>query len=651
MKIYNFENFGHNFLRQNRLVLKSGGLAHKDSTPHNDFRTGHFFKSSSGDKAKAGPEKGKGVSKAPQKPLKSPSTEKKLDEVKKDLDTGKKKIIITERARDKFKKGMGKEIYGGNEELREKYRDAVREAIEKMGRDKLYNFIKQHSDKSYNKGDYAQWNRDFAKLITPNMPKEYSDFKTASKETENIYLVGGLQQYLLDEFDTDVFQATVNKKNPFINVDGRLGAYTISVMAVHWNKEFQATDKKKRPVLNYGSLGEGYVSNRRNMVLYGDALAHLNAQVGGGSGRRRGSAVAKGGPKKGPKNRPSIKTGPNTMEAIRADLLDANASDGAIYAFDSAYDKTFIPAIRKIIKELKDEGVFARRDPKAWDKVHNRLANKNSPHYSQAYLDEYAEYEAENPDTTPALTPVLGTPAPTAPAKSKITKKETAKKKAEKLPKEDFIRGLRARINREDFDFNLWTWDEEEHREEFANKIYDLCSKYKIPLTVAVLDDVIKNLKIYSADGKSVDYGRKVFRLTDTQTAAQEAQNKRLISYLGRGLREKYLKEELPEEDAELMTKDAFIAEMITELDANDVDFQSWGFEYNARESFAKDAYKKCDKSKIPTSMNTVRHMVDKLIYEYMVADNDIEYFSDTTDHTEIASNNKILDEVTEGIA
>ena len=665
MEIFNFENLGHNFLHSNRLVLKLGGIAHNKSTAANDFRTGNIFAEKSGkgdeDKPKTDTEAGKDDKGG--KPKKGTEgteslgdksktgTKDKLSKAKKSVENKpRKQIKITETVRNKFRKGMGKEIYGGNEALRKRYREGVREAIEVMDKDKLYDFIKNHTPpkQAYGKGSFDEWNGDFAQLIVPEIPDEYSDLKESPDlDVKQRYLVGGLQQYLLDEFETDVFEATVSKKNPFISVDGRLGAYTISVMAAHWNKEFKLNDAKKRPSLRYGALGGDYASNRRNSVLYNDAIAHLNSQVGLG-GRKASSSVRGVVAKKGPKKGPSVKPGVNTQEVIREALIAENATDEAVFAFDSAYNKAFIPAIREVLKELKAECGFTRKSPDSWEEVHNRLSNKNSPHFNQAYLDEYG---ITAPATTPTVTPA---PAPTASGKPKVAQKPAIKKAlGENLPKAKFLRTLQTRINRSEFDFND-IWVEDKSKESLTVALYDMCNRYNLPTTKVAIGEIIKSLKRNTEEnnGEDINYGGEGIGHTDTQMAEQKAFNRRIVNNVSRDMRRKFLGEKLVSKDSEPMNKDEFVVEMITEINNNrDIDFLSGGFEYDAREAFAKNAYKICQTLKIPTSMKMMKEIIDILQNDYMPADNDVEYYNNPDGADEISANNLLMNGIQKELA
>ncbi|MBN2087565.1 hypothetical protein JW758_04410 [Candidatus Peregrinibacteria bacterium] len=660
MKNNIFENMELDFTGQNRLVFREN-----PSDLEGYYRRGPWWPDGKNGEKGGDSKDGEGSTNEKPDASKNPNENPK-DKTEDDLSTlkgnvegaGEKKIIITEKDKDKFKKGMGKEIYGGDEKLREKYREGVREAIENMDKDRLYVFIQNHTPpkQKYNKGSHEEWNADFVEMIGPDLPSDLQQGADLPKEQR--YIVGGLQQYLLDEFNTDVFQATAKKENPFIHVDGRLGGYTISVMAAHWNKKFKPLDKTNKSKLNYGSLGSDYDGKRRSQVLYNGAMAYLDGQLGIVSTQvssyqreerpdeaiRSGRKTQKRNVATGAESAPSKSVGQNTKDKIRETLEGAQATGESLFAFESAYKKEYIPAIKAVIKDLRASGQFSFKNKDSWAEVHRAMTTKGSPHYNQQYVDAFKKEK-------PVASVAKAKPEKQAKAKTKEKAKSAEKTKttAENLSQSDFVRRLKASINRSDFDFNTWNMglvnEEDEVRESFAKQIYEVCRNYKLPTTTELIDRVVSLLEKHSG-GKKVDYGRELFRMTDTQLTAQKAENRRLINDIARDLRKEYKNEKLINKEDESMGEYGFTVEMITELNERDIDFLSWGFEYNAREAFAKEAFQLCKKLKIPTSIRSIKEIVKVLQINFMEEDNDIKYYIDPDDAEEIQANDAIMAEI-----
>ncbi|MBU0705855.1 hypothetical protein KJ657_00055, partial [Patescibacteria group bacterium] len=73
---------------------------------------------------------------------------------------------VTPGAKETLRIRTQKEIFG-TKECQEWYIKSVREAIEKLDPDRLYDFIKAHN--IYNKEGFSRWNSEFAALLSLNV--------------------------------------------------------------------------------------------------------------------------------------------------------------------------------------------------------------------------------------------------------------------------------------------------------------------------------------------------------------------------------------------------------------------------------------------------------------------------------------------------
>jgi len=77
---------------------------------------------------------------------------------------------VTPKAKEKLKFRTQKEIFG-TRECQEWYINALREALETMDGDKLYDFIRAHP--KYSMTSYIAWNEHFAELVGIKPPAKY----------------------------------------------------------------------------------------------------------------------------------------------------------------------------------------------------------------------------------------------------------------------------------------------------------------------------------------------------------------------------------------------------------------------------------------------------------------------------------------------
>jgi len=325
----------------------------------------------------------------------SEGTEVTLNEMKKEVEAGaesaeeRSKLApegpITPKKRESLAKRMTREVYEGDEKLKEEYDKAVKEAIETMGKDKLYDFIFNHTPdrQTYAKGEHEKWNEDFCKLIDDYLKEE---FKSKDDPKKRRYIVGSLQSYLVDYFaanfkSANVFEAGKPKRltNPFIYVDGMMGAYTVSVMAEYWNKKYGKDTPGKTPLEN-ADIDESLAKNKKNRDLYNKALAQLESKLKEAGTvvpkATPGTAVAEGEtPAPTPTPAPEAPSLKGKAVELRDKLAAAGASEGALFAFEQAYlgNKNIKGKIKEIIATdeiVKDENGHMVQSPDNWEAVH-----------------------------------------------------------------------------------------------------------------------------------------------------------------------------------------------------------------------------------------------------------------------------------------
>lgn len=184
---------------------------------------------------------------------------------------GKVPHPVTPRAKEKLKIRTQKEIFG-SKECQEWYIRNVKEALEKLKGDRLHAFIKAHQ--KYGKGNYIQWNSEFADLLGLNVPAKY---RGGSAHMMHRRITAATQHVLVDYYNNDVFQLTKEKVNKWIKIDGMTGPYTSSVLGDYWNSVHGPTSTK--PHLGRSGLGWGYPEGGTGRKTYAAAMAWLIAQL------------------------------------------------------------------------------------------------------------------------------------------------------------------------------------------------------------------------------------------------------------------------------------------------------------------------------------------------------------------------------------
>jgi len=583
-----------------------------------------------------------------------------LEDVKKDVDKGTEepaeeiKKRITDTDVTKWKRDMN-DVYQGKEKLRDKYFEKVKEAIEKIGMYELYDFINDHTpakDYYYERGEWKNWNWEFVQLINPYLP---DDLVASEKQTQrHKWIVGGLQYAMLDYFKNnldraDIFQAgkSKNQINPFIHTDAKLGCYTISVMAEYWNHKYGESNPDKVPLVN-GDLDETYANKRNNRAVYNRALAYLNGVIAGEITPDMRIAKGPAAPEVAPP-RPETRE-EKRKRKLQLKLIERGIKDEALFAFEQAYNKEVDEAIKKIIKE-KDLDI---RDPESWLAIHNALSNPEGQYYSEIYQEEFessdipsllAEVKMASAHQE-AYLPVAVTTGAAEAEKPKL-KSEI---KEESIREEVFVRRLRAKINQSGLDFNQ-TYDEGESIEELALKVYKMCEDNGLPTSEKLMDRVVKKLKDIAED-ENIDFGEEYWDPTATSDREQQVTERRILLAIERHLKETYLEGELAKEEEEGMSDDDFIAEVIMTLDDENLDFMGWfitGNEYDAREEFAENALALCKQLGLTPSIKVIKDTIKVLKDNFMLADNDIEYYSDP-DNEELEANKKVMDAIKDNL-
>lgn len=180
---------------------------------------------------------------------------------------------VTPRAKEKLRKRTVTDIFG-TKETQDWYVEKVGQAFDGLSEDALYKFIMEHQ--SYEKkADHESWNRDFAKLLGITIPPKYQG---PTEAMTNRRITAAVQIHLVDKYWHDIFQETMKAPNPWIFIDGRMGPYTVSVLAEYWKKKFGPTSKKKPPT-RAGVAGE-YTPESPGAKLYNDgAMPYLDATI------------------------------------------------------------------------------------------------------------------------------------------------------------------------------------------------------------------------------------------------------------------------------------------------------------------------------------------------------------------------------------
>jgi hypothetical protein len=143
----------------------------------------------------------------------------------------------------------------------------VRNVLEqKENKDRLGTFITNHSPYD---GDFSKWNKEFCEAFF------LSELQNKNADQESMRIVAAIQYFLSDQFkDRKLFADKADKDtNRFLLVDGRLGGYTLSVLAEYWNLKYPKSETN--PPLNYVALGPNLEANAKYKTAYGEAIEHL----------------------------------------------------------------------------------------------------------------------------------------------------------------------------------------------------------------------------------------------------------------------------------------------------------------------------------------------------------------------------------------
>lgn len=198
--------------------------------------------------------------------------EKRLEQIGKKARAERGQLAI-ERRLDR------KEIL--TDEERPKYVLKIKEAIEKLGPDRWYEFVSAKEHQHYN-GDYKKWNADFCNLLLDagqTTAEEIKDPVIQRKYT------AGLQCFLVDQFASASITFELgsgNRVNKFTYVDGYLGGYTMSALGAYLKSPLYApaskVDKTKwDSALLESELGSKFKTPGRQKE-FSTALTHLTDQ-------------------------------------------------------------------------------------------------------------------------------------------------------------------------------------------------------------------------------------------------------------------------------------------------------------------------------------------------------------------------------------
>lgn len=206
---------------------------------------------------------------------------KKRDALRTEVDTGNQLRDIprpvTPGAKDTLDIRIVKDIFD-TKECKDWYVKKLREAIETMKGDKLYDYIRNHS--SYSVTSYLAWNKDFARLIAlSSIPPEY---RGANSDVTNRRITAAAQRVLVDEYENDVFQLTFTEEkiNPWIYIDGKMGPYSVSVLNDYWMARYSKNSTKSpKPPGRSRPNAKDYPAGSKNATLFTVAMNYLNTQT------------------------------------------------------------------------------------------------------------------------------------------------------------------------------------------------------------------------------------------------------------------------------------------------------------------------------------------------------------------------------------
>ncbi len=302
----------------------------------------------------------------------------------------------TSQALDKTRKRIQRELFG-----RDKlgpYIDKIKDSIEKMDPDKLRKFIQAHNSYS---GDFRTWNKDLFELFSVKLKKGQL------ARREHARFAAALQIFLADNFKSkgDVFQAKRGKKaNPFIYIDGKLGGYTISVLAAYWNNKYPEK-KETSGELAYADLSDDFRNRKRSKKAFDAAIVHLKNKLGGKSAPAEVLAA-----------KDKTKLDNNDLEELRKQLRK-----------NKKQNKAYLVAAKKFMKENKITSEIGEAWPDDKLDEFRRGYFKNLPHDEfQKVAKDAGVLKKETAASTPTPTP------PKAPKVLKIVKLEELPKDQQK---------------------------------------------------------------------------------------------------------------------------------------------------------------------------------------------------------------------------
>lgn len=184
---------------------------------------------------------------------------------------------VTDEAKERLRERTVSEIFG-DRETQDYYINVVQSAFKSLSPDKLHAFIKSHA--TYGKSGFKAWNTELYRLLGVRPKEKYKGKEPAQTKKR---ICAALQHVLVDFYETDVFQLTRKTINPWIFIDGRLGPYSVSVMAAYWNTKYGKTAKKRlrpNPLPDSGLSPKSYRPDGPADQSYKSAMRILDGQLG-----------------------------------------------------------------------------------------------------------------------------------------------------------------------------------------------------------------------------------------------------------------------------------------------------------------------------------------------------------------------------------
>jgi hypothetical protein len=180
--------------------------------------------------------------------------------------------LVTPEVKKELKKRLRHEIFVDSE-TQEYYLNSVREALETPGvGDRLYDYIVAHP--TYGKSKFVSWNSEFNSDVIRLKPE--GRFKGKDEKETNMRITAATQIVLVETYKNDVFQLTMKEVNPWIFIDGKMGPYSVSVLAEYWKGRFGPKSKGKKPP-EHPTISSSYSDTSRG--LYKEATDYLKGKV------------------------------------------------------------------------------------------------------------------------------------------------------------------------------------------------------------------------------------------------------------------------------------------------------------------------------------------------------------------------------------